>query len=66
MGTTRKKTSKRTLLEPHRSDRRYVRRNTKGQFKTEVNMSRSLAADRRRKAKIKVGKGQGDRGDTAQ
>jgi hypothetical protein len=66
MGTMPKKTSKRTMLEPHKGDRRYVRRNTKGQFKTEVNVSRSLAADRRRKAKTKVGKGQGDRGDSAQ
>jgi hypothetical protein len=65
MATTGRKTSKRTLLEPHKDDRRYVRRNSKGQFKTEVNVSRSLAADRRRKAKTKVGKGQGDRGDTA-
>jgi hypothetical protein len=58
------KTSKRTTIEPHKGDRRYVRRNKKGQFKTEVKVGRSLAADRRRKAKTKVGKGQGDRGDT--
>ncbi len=65
MATTRKKTSKRTLIEPRKGDRRYVRRNKKGQFKTEVKVGRSLAADRRRTAKTKVGKGQGDRGDTA-
>jgi hypothetical protein len=65
MPAKRRKTSKRTLMEPHKGDRRYVRRNTKGQFKTEVNVARSLAADRRRKAKTKVSKGQGDRGDTA-
>jgi hypothetical protein len=65
MATTRRKTSKRAVLEPHKGDRRYVRRNSKGQFKTEVNVGRSLAADRRRKAKTKVSKGQGDRGDTA-
>lgn len=64
MATTRK-TSKRTVMEPHKGDRRYVRRNRKGQFKTEVKVGRSLAADRRRKAKTKVSKGQGDRGDTA-
>ncbi len=63
-GTVRK-TSKRTLMEPHKGDRRYVRRNKKGEFKTEVNVGRSLAADRRKKSKTKVGKGQGDRGDTA-
>lgn len=58
------KTSKRTLIEPHKGDRRYVRRNKKGQFKDEVNVGRSLAADRRRTAKKTVAKGQGDRGDT--
>src|SRR5438045_3464212 len=58
------RTSKRTTIEPHKGDRRYVRRSKSGQFKKEVNVGRSLAADRRRKAKTKVGKGQGDRGDT--
>jgi len=61
---TARKNSKRTLIEPHKGDRRYVRRNKKGEFKTEVNVGRSLAADRRTKSKTKVGKGQGDRGDT--
>jgi hypothetical protein len=59
-----RKTSKRTVLEPHKGDRRYVRRNKTGQFKKEVNVGRSLAADRRQKARTKVAKGQGDRGDT--
>ena len=59
-----RKTSKRTLIEPHKGDRRYVRRNKQGQFKKEVNVGRSLAADRRRKSKTKAPKGQGDRGDT--
>jgi hypothetical protein len=59
------KTSKRTLIEPHKGDKRYVRRNKKGQFKTEVDVGRSLAADRRSKAKTKVKKGQGDRGDVS-
>jgi hypothetical protein len=58
-----RKTSKRTLIEPHKGDRRYVRRNKKGQFKTEVNVGRSLAADRRRKSKTAAKAGQGDRGD---
>jgi hypothetical protein len=62
---TRSKTSKRTTIEPHKGDRRYVRRNKKGQFKKEVNIGRSLPADRRRKSKRKVKPGQGDRGDTA-
>jgi hypothetical protein len=59
-----RKTSKRTVIQPRKGDRRYVRRNKAGQFKKEVNAGRSLAADRRRKAKTKVAKGQGDRGDT--
>jgi hypothetical protein len=59
-----RKTSKRTVIQPRKGDRRYVRRNEAGQFKKEVNVGRSLAADRRRKAKTKVGKGQGDRGDS--
>jgi hypothetical protein len=60
---TKSKTSKRTVVEPHKGDKRYVRRNKKGEFKKEVNMGRSLAADRRSKAKTTVPKGQGDRGD---
>ena len=57
------KTSKRTVIEPKKGDRRFVRRNKKGEFKKEVSVGRSLAADRKRKAKTKVAKGQGDRGD---
>jgi hypothetical protein len=60
---TKSKTTKRTVLEPHKGDRRYVRRNKKGEFKKEVNVGRSLSADKKRKAKTKVKKGQGDRGD---
>jgi hypothetical protein len=60
---TSSKTSKRTTIEPHKGDRRYVRRNKQGQFKKEVNVGRSLAADRRRRSKMKAKPGQGDRGD---
>jgi len=59
----RRGTSRRTVIEPHKGDERYVRRNRKGQFKTEVNVGRSLAADKRRKAKTKAPKGARDRGD---
>lgn len=45
------------------TDKRYVRRTTKGQFKESDDVSKSLSADRRRKAKTKVKSGQGDRGD---
>lgn len=60
---TKSKTSKRTVIEPNKGDRRYVRRNKEGEFKKQVSVGRSLAADKRRKAKTKVEKGQGDRGD---
>jgi hypothetical protein len=59
------KTSKRTVIEPKKGDRRYVRRTKKGEFKKEVSVGRSLAADRKRTATTKVKKGQGDRGDVA-
>lgn len=57
-------TGKRTLIAPAKRGKRYVRRNKAGQFKKEVSVGRSLSADRRRKAKTKVPKGQGDRGET--
>lgn len=57
------KTSKRTVVEPHKGDRSYIRRNKQGQIKKKVKVGRSLAADRRSQAKTKVKKGQGDRGD---
>jgi hypothetical protein len=60
---TKNKTSKRTVIEPRKGDRRYVRRNQQGEFKKEVAVGRSLAADRKRTAKAKVKKGQGDRGE---
>jgi hypothetical protein len=57
------KTSKRTLIEPTPGDKRYVRRNKKGEFKKVVNVGRSLAADRRSKSTTKAKPGQGDKGD---
>jgi hypothetical protein len=55
--------AKRELIEPHKSDKRYVRRTAKGRFKESDDVGRSLALDRRRKAKTIVPRGQGDRGD---
>ena len=53
----------RQLIKP-RGDKRYVRRGKKGQFTSrQVNVGRSLAADRRSKAKRVAKKGEGDRGD---
>ena len=52
----------RTLIAP-RGNKRYVRRK-KGNFtKSQDDMGRSLAADRRRKAKRVAKRGEGDRGD---
>ena len=52
----------RTLIAP-RGDKRYARRK-KGKFtKSQDDVGRSLAADRRRKAKKVAKKGEGDRGD---
>jgi hypothetical protein len=55
--------SKRELIEPHNDDKRYVRRDEKGQFKVSDDVGRSLSQDIRRKAKNDAPKGQGDRGD---
>jgi hypothetical protein len=63
MATT-KASSKRTTIEPHKGDKRYLRRNAQGEFKIQVNVGRSLSADKKRTAKAKVPKGQGDRGET--
>jgi hypothetical protein len=44
-------------------DKRFVRRDEKGQFDQVADVGRSLASDRRQQAKTKVPPGQGDRGD---
>ena len=56
-------TSKRTLIEPHPGDKRYVRRDAKGRIKSSVDVGRSLAADRRRHSKTRAKAGAGDKGD---
>ena len=55
--------SKRELIEPHKGDKRYVRRDDKGRFNEGDDVSRALSADQRKKAKTEVKPGQGDRGD---
>ena len=62
MPTARRSSSKRELINTG-SDKRFVRRGTKGQFKESDDVGRSLAADRRTKAKTASKSGQGDRGD---
>jgi hypothetical protein len=54
---------KRELIEPNKGDKRYVRRDEKGQFKEVEDVGRSLTQDRKRQATTKSTKGQGDKGD---
>jgi hypothetical protein len=57
-----KGSGKRELIDTG-TDKRYVRRDAKGQFKESDDVGRSLAADRRQHAKTRSKPGQGDRGD---
>jgi hypothetical protein len=45
------------------TDKRDVRLDEKGRFKGSDDVGRSLAADKRQKAKAEAKKGQGDRGE---
>ena len=54
---------KRELIEPTKGDKRYVRRNAKGQFSEVEDVGRSLTQDRKRTAKTTSKPGHGDRGD---
>ena len=58
-------TGKRELIDTD-TDKRYVRRDTKGQFKESDDQGRSLARDVKQAARTRVKSGQGDRGDQKQ
>ena len=59
----RKRAAKRELIDTG-TNKLYVRRNARGtSFKEVEDVGRSLAQDRRRKAKTVAKRGQGDRGD---
>ena len=58
----KKQGSGRELIDTGR-DKRYVRRDEKGQFKESDDQGKSLSRDVRQHAKTKAKKGQGDRGD---
>ena len=45
------------------TDKRYVRRDDKGQFKESDDVGRSLSQDVKKGAKTEVKSGQGDKGD---
>ena len=55
--------NKRELIEPTPGDKRFVRRDDKGQFGKTVEVSTSLAQDVRKHAKTVAKPGQGDKGD---
>jgi hypothetical protein len=56
-------TAKKRELIDTGNDKRYVRRDDKGQFKEIDEVDRSLRQDVKHKAKTKVPSGQGDKGD---
>jgi hypothetical protein len=61
----RKRVSRRELIDSG-TNKLFVRRNARGtSFKKVVDAGKSIAADKRQKAKRKVPSGQGDRGDRA-
>jgi len=60
--STSKGTGKRTLIEPN-EDKRYIRRNEKGQIMESDDQGKSLSQDVKQTAKKKVKPGHGDEGD---
>src|SRR3954467_2142908 len=58
-GDMKRKASTRSLIEPHKGDKRYIRRDPAGRIKKEVNVGRSLAMDRRSHSKTVAKPGQG-------
>jgi hypothetical protein len=62
MAKKKKKAAKRELIDTG-TDKRFVRRGKKGQFKESDDVGRSLSNDRKKKAKRKAKSGQGDKGD---
>ena len=58
----RKGSSTRELIDTG-TDKRFVRRDEKGQFSESDDVGRSLSRDVRAHAKTKAKKGQGDKGD---
>lgn len=53
----------RELIEPHKGDKRFIRRDDNGRIKESDDVSRSLSQDVRKSAKTVAKKGEGDRGD---
>ena len=61
--TSNKRASGKRELINTGTDKRFVRRDAGGQFKESDDVSRSLAADRRRRARTRSKSGYGDKGD---
>jgi len=59
----KRKAATRELIDPKRGGKRFVRRGEGGTFNESDQVSKSLPADRRKKAKTKAKRGQGDKGD---
>lgn len=55
--------SQRALIEPHEGDKRYQRRDARGQFSDSDDAGQALAADRRQPAWTAKPRNEGDRGD---
>jgi hypothetical protein len=58
----KRKAANRELIAP-KGDKRFVRRDGKGQFKESDDVGKSLSRDRKRSAKTASRAGQGDKGD---
>ncbi len=61
----KKSIGKRTLIAP-KGDKRYIRRDEKGQITESDDQGKSLSQDVKKSAKTKVKPGYGDRGDQPQ
>jgi hypothetical protein len=57
-----RRATKRELIDTG-TDKRYVRRDAKGQFKESDDVGRALGADRQRRSPTESKTGHGDRGD---
>ena len=55
--------SERELIEPHKGDKRYQRRNKDGSFSESDDQSKSLSQDVEQHAKTTKPKNEGDKGD---
>jgi hypothetical protein len=53
----------RELIEPHKGDKRYIRRDEQGRISESVDVGKSSAADQRQHSKNAAPRGQGDKGD---